>query len=139
MKGVVREDPDGKIICEICGKSFHRLLTHVRQKHGITAKEYKLRFGLDNRKGICSTESSLRSRDKVLSNPTIIQENLIKGGSKNRFKEGSKGRTKDKVSEQTRIMLKNRLKSDCMVEAMRESGRKVGLSGLGNKKRWSNQ
>jgi hypothetical protein len=41
------------------------------------------------------------------------------------------------VQEQTRIMLKKRLGESYMITAMKESGRKVGLSGLGNKVRWN--
>lgn len=44
---------------------------------------------------------------------------------------------KKKVSAQTRIRLKERLKEPYMVEAMKKSGEVVGKSGLGNKKRWS--
>ena len=66
-----------------------------------------------------------------------IKRNLTEKGSKSRFKRGSPGRTKDQVSEQTRKRLKDRLKEPGMIEKMRDSGRKVGLSGLGNKKRWS--
>lgn len=135
MKGVIEYDQDGKPICSICGKSFNRLLSHVRQKHHINEREYKLMNGLDLKKGICSKESSQKSREAALNNyDKVIAKNLIKGGEKTRFKDGDPGRTKDKVSEQTRIMLKKRLKEPYMVKAMKESGRKLGLSGLGNKK-----
>lgn len=136
-KGVIRYDKAGKPICEICGKSFSRLMSHVRQKHYMTARDYKEKFGLDVKKGICSEESSERTRVKTLENyDTVIKQNLIQKGSESRFKDGSKGRTKDQVSEQTRIRLKERLKTPEMVEAMKKCGSKLGKSGLGNKKRW---
>jgi hypothetical protein len=138
MYGIIEYDNDGKPICEICKKSFNRVLSHVRQKHFISEKEYKLTFGLDIGKGICSKESSERSRNATLANyDTCIGKNLLAGGSKTRFAIGSEGRPKDKVQEQTRIRLKEHLKDPRMVAAMFKSGRRVGKSGLGNKTRWN--
>jgi len=138
--GIVEYDENGNPICEICGKAFKRVLSHVRQKHDMDEKTYKKINGFDLRKGICSKESSEATRKKTLENyDKCIGENLIKKGEKSRFDIGSKGRTKDKVSEQTRIMLKERLKTPKMKEAMKESGKKVGESGLGNKARWDKE
>lgn len=138
--GIIQYNQDGLPICEICNKAFRRVIAHVRQKHNMNEREYKKQFGFDLRKGICSKESSELSRQKVLENSELcIVQNLISSGEISRFKKGSKGRTKEQVSEQTRIMLKERLKKQPMINAMKESGRKVGLSGLGNKKRWGNK
>ena len=41
------------------------------------------------------------------------------------------------VSEQTRTALRKRLYTPQMQEVLKESGRKVGKSGLGNKARWN--
>lgn len=133
--GIIEYDKNGKPVCEICGKSFNRVLSHVRQKHDMNEREYKKKFGFDLKKGICSQESSDKSREKVLENYDLcIGQNLLVGGKDSRFEDGDKGRTKDQVSEQTRIMLKERLKQPYMVKAMQEAGRKLGLSGLGNRK-----
>lgn len=135
--GRIEYSEDGLPMCEICGKHFNRVLSHVRQKHLISEKEYKQQFGFDLKKGICSKESSEKSREAVLNNSDLcIGKNLIHGGKKSRFKNGDPGRTKDKVQEQTRIRLRDRLKEPYMVEAMKLSGKKLGRSGLGNKKRW---
>lgn len=137
MKGVIEYDSNGNPICAICGKSFKRVVAHVRQKHNMTEREYKVAFGLDLKKGICSQASSNISRTKTLANyDKCIANNLTVGGTANRFKEGSAGRTKEQVSEQTKLMLKARLQQPEMIAAMRESGKKVGKSGLGNKARW---
>lgn len=137
MYGIIEYDKDGKPICEICKKSFKRVLNHVRQKHFINEKEYKLTFGFDIGKGICSKESAERSRDATLANyDKCIGKNLLTCGSKTRFVVGGEGRPKDKVQEQTRIRLKERLKDPKMIEAMFKSGQRVGKSGLGNKVRW---
>lgn len=135
--GIIEYDKEGNPICEICKKSFKRVLNHVRQKHDMNEREYKIEFGFDLKKGICSKESSELSRERALENyDTVIAENLLKGGEKSRFKDGDIGRTKDQVSEQTRIALRKRLKTPEMINAMKKSGEKVGKSGLGNKKRW---
>lgn len=138
--GIIEYDQEGKPICEICGKSFHRVLSHVRQKHDMNEKEYKIKFGFDLHKGICSRFSQELSRRRVEENyEKSVKENLLKKGSKTRFKKGSKGRTKDKVSEQTRIRLIERLKTPEMKEAMKKAGQKVGKTGLGNKARWGSR
>lgn len=135
--GVIEYDEDGLPKCEICNKHFKRVISHVRQKHSMNEREYKELFGFDVRKGICSKESSEKSRKRVYENyDKCITSNLIKSGAKSRFKIGSKGRTKDQVSAQTRTRLKERLKLPEMVEAMQKAGRELGKSGLGNLKRW---
>jgi hypothetical protein len=35
-------------------------------------------------------------------------------------------------------MLRKRLTTSVMIEAMKDSGKRLGLSGLGNKARWKN-
>jgi hypothetical protein len=137
MYGKVEYDKEGKPICEICGKSFHRVLSHVRQKHDMSEQEYKKKFGLDLLKGICSEKSSSIAREKVYENyDKCISKNLIKGGQKSRFKKGSDGRTQPMVSEQTRLMLVDRAKNNLTPESRKKIGRELGLSGLGNKARW---
>lgn len=109
MYGRVEYDQDGKPICEICGKSFDRLMAHARQVHEISARDYKIAHGLDIGKGICSKRSSELSRERVFENyDKVVAQNLIKNGQKTRFKKGDEGRTADKVSEQTRQNLKTR-------------------------------
>ena len=125
---------DGKPVCHICGKSFHRLMSHVRQKHGISALEYKKMFGLNIGKGIISEESAKKSRNAVHNHPEII-EHLTTNGVKTRFKKGSKGRTIDKVSLQELKRLKSE-SGRTQTPKMIENAIKLGKSGLGNKARW---
>lgn len=135
--GIIEYNEDGLPKCEICGKFFDRVISHVRQKHEMNEREYKKEFGFDLKKGICSKESSEKTRVRTLENyDKVIDLNLVTKGVKTRFRQGHEGRTRDKVSEQTRIRLIERLKQPKMVEAMSESGKRVGQSGLGNKKRW---
>ena len=135
--GVIEYNEDGKPMCEICGNYFNRVIAHARQKHHISEREYKLQFGFNLKKGICSKESSEISREKVFANyEKCIGKNLKLLGEKTRFKIGSEGRTKDKVSEQTRIMLSERAKNNLTLSERKKLGMELGLSGLGNKKRW---
>lgn len=93
--------------CEICGEYYHRVTAHARQVHGLSALEYKREFGLDLNKGICSKESSQKTRVQTMSNyDKVIGKNLLISGEKTRFKQGYKGRTKDKISPQTLKRLK---------------------------------
>ena len=78
MYGVVEYNQEGKPKCEICGKHFDRLLSHVRQKHNMSALEYKKQFGLDVKKGICSEKSRKLSSIKAYENyEKVIADNLI--------------------------------------------------------------
>ena len=138
--GVIEYDQDGKPICEICKKSFNRVLSHVRQKHDMSEREYKLTFGFELTKGICSIESAERTRIKTLANYSrVIAKNLLKAGKRTRYVKGGHGRTKDMVQEETRLKMIKRLQGTTMIEAMKKSGKKVGESGLGNKARWGNK
>ena len=111
--GIIEYNEDGQPMCEICGNYFNRVIAHARQKHHISEREYKLQFGLNLKKGICSKQSAEKSRERVFENyEKCIGKNLELLGEKTRFKIGSEGRTKDKVSEQTRIMLSERAKNN---------------------------
>jgi hypothetical protein len=108
--GKIEYNENGLPKCEICGEHYHRVNAHVRQVHGLSAREYKLQFGFDLIKGICSRESSERTREKTMSNyEIVISQNLIVNGIDTRFKVGSKGRTREKVSKQTLLRLKENI------------------------------
>lgn len=131
---MIRYNSEGKPICEICGQAFERVGAHVRQAHNISARDYKLKFGLDLGKGLCSKKSSQKSREAVEKYPHIIDD-LVRLNHHTRFKVGCKGRTKDMVSEQTRQMLSYRLKH-CRTENMGKNMSEIGRSGIGNIVRW---
>ena len=103
----------GLPVCEICDKTYKRLMCHVRQAHDMSAKEYKECYGLNNKRGICSAESSALARERVLENAELcIKGNLTSSGAKTRFTKGDKGRTKDQVREQERRRLAKRAVTD---------------------------
>lgn len=109
--GEIALDPEGRPICHICGKAYNKILTHVWQVHELNAYEYKKKFGLDTTKGIMSEKSTKLASIRANENYEIsIKENLIINGKGTRFKEGHDGRTKDLVSEQTRLRLIKQIK-----------------------------
>lgn len=138
MYGVIEYNNEGKPKCEICGEHFDRVLSHVRMTHKMNERDYKTLFGFDISKGICSERSAQKTRLKTLKNyDTCIKNNLLKNGTNSRFKIGSKGRTRDQISEQSKIRLTEQLHNTKMVEAMITNGTNLGNSGLGNKARWN--
>lgn len=138
--GVIEYNADGLPKCELCGKCFNRVLSHVRQKHAMTEREYKIMFGFDLVKGITSAQSREKSRQAVLNNfEKVVEKNLIKNGEQSRFKKGSEGRTRDQVSEQTKLMLADRARNSMTLETRTQRGKQIGLSGKGNAKRWGNK
>ena len=52
------------VVCLECGRKLKTLKTHLRKIHGLTAKEYYLRFGLDPKKFplVCKDYSAKRSK-----------------------------------------------------------------------------
>jgi hypothetical protein len=96
-----------KPICEICWCAFERVWRHVNLAHKMSMKTYKEKFWFNNKKGICSKKSRLKSRKLTLSNYELcINQNLLKKWKKTRFKGGYKWRTKDQVREEAKIVLR---------------------------------
>jgi len=89
--------------CKICGKKFDRVCTHIRQKHKISAREYKKMFGLDLKRGLISEKDRAIMRKHTLTNGTV--RNVIEGGVATRFKKGHKVRYER--SQQTLDRIKN--------------------------------
>jgi len=107
MLGKITYNDEGLLKCELCGQYFNRLGNHVRQKHGMSAKEYKKLQGLDIGKGLCSETSRAKSRKAVFKHRELcIEGNLLKAGECTRFTNGHPGRTRDKISAQTMQVLK---------------------------------
>lgn len=134
--GKIEYNDEGKPKCEICGEHFDRIGKHVHDIHGISARDYKKQFGFNLQKGICSKESSKKTSDKVLKNyDRSIKNNIIKKGAETRFKKGNSSRPTNKISQETKNKMSERFNDPEFLEKMKEVGRKVGNSGLGNKVR----
>lgn len=139
MKGEIQYTDDGMLICEICGEAYHKLGSHVFMTHKMRANEYKKKFGLNIGQGLISEVSRKLAQARNYENrDLVVGENLKKAGEATRFKKGSKGRTREKVSVQCYNKLKQNFKNFGMsYEEFIEAGRKLGESGLGNKARWA--
>lgn len=104
--GRIAKSPDGRLICHICGQPFVKLGSHVVQKHGMTSRQYKQMFGLEVGRGLITNEHKEHLRGCVMRNyDKVVAENLIECGDSTRFTPGHPGRTRDMVSEQTRLKL----------------------------------
>mgnify|MGYP003002926389 CR=1 FL=1 len=104
--GEIQYDVNGNPICHICGKSFPKLGAHIWNGHKMRTREYCQIFGLNVGKGICSNEYAMKMREYAYQNyDVVISENLIKDGKRTRFRKGSEGRTREKMSEQTKRAL----------------------------------
>ena len=93
-----------KVMCKICGKRFHHVMSHCWKAHKILSRDYKKMFGLNVSKGLCSKPVRKVISDNVLAKPEIIKE-LTRKGKKVRFKKGDKWNGNYKRSPETLKML----------------------------------
>lgn len=84
--GTIIYDEHGKPICHICGKTFVRLGSHIKESHGMTVAEYKERFGLCNRTK--TTEKTYSSMMRQHAKNNGMDQQLLEAGKATRIKEG---------------------------------------------------
>lgn len=84
--GRIEHDESGKVICHICGRSYTRLGSHIKESHGMTTAEYKERFGLCNKSKI--TEPDYSNHMRKLAYKYDMPERLKKAGASTRIKKG---------------------------------------------------
>lgn len=77
-----------KVQCLICGKYYIQVGSHIVQKHGLTAREYREYFDLDVKKGILPAWFKKIKGDLALENGTYKN---LRNGKKFRFKKGQEG------------------------------------------------
>jgi hypothetical protein len=95
-KGEITYAPNGNCICPFCGKAFRKLGRHFNYAHGMTSDEAHKEAGWDRNAKATNEDYRKLMRDKLQEKCVTV--NLIKKGKKTRFKKGSQGRTKDKMS-----------------------------------------
>jgi len=66
---ILRDTKQDKIQCHICGKWFKRLDSHIVPAHGLTAREYRVKFGLSMRLPLVSRSISKKFSDALLADP----------------------------------------------------------------------
>ena len=97
-----------KIQCQICGRWYRQIGSHVVQAHGYkTAREYRRDFGFDLKKG--QLPEDYRKEKAMLARTRGGIKNLKKG-KKFWFKKGQKGVGIYKRSKQTLIRLRDLFK-----------------------------
>jgi len=97
-----------KIQCVICGEWFRKVGAHITQKHGMTAREYREKYGFDVKKGQLPKDLKEKLGKNAIKNETY--KNLEKGKIF-RFKKGDKAGNY-KRSKQTLLRLKTKSKSN---------------------------
>lgn len=96
---------EGKLQCAICGRWYHKVASHVVQKHGMDNHEYKAYIGRDVSKGLMSAFAA----ENIAEVPRgIIERNLLKAGKQSRFHKGHK--VNYKRSAETMARLKKQFK-----------------------------
>lgn len=104
---------DGKIQCKICGQYFHRVSCHVNKAHGMSASEYKQKFGYKQSEGLCSERSriitSRQSAERYRQNKMQL---FIERSKNTKFPAGVCGR---KLKKQTVSM------ADYTIEGVKET------------------
>lgn len=109
QKGRIEYDPDGKIICHICGRSYTRLGSHVRESHSMTIDTYKDFFGLCRTAKTTEARYSNLMRQLALSNEMdkrlveIGKNTRIKPGESRRMRKGRKTRLQERLDKSERM------------------------------------
>lgn len=101
-KEASKPDPR-KIQCLICKKWYRKVGSHIKERHGMTARTYREKFDLEVKRGILTEYEREPLREHVMSNGTL--KNLYKG-RKYWFKKGSKTAGRYKRSHITMMRLK---------------------------------
>lgn len=85
--GRVRHDAEGKVICHICGRSYTRLGSHIKESHKMTIKEYKEVFGLCA--SAKTTEENYHDNMKRLAYNNNMDKLLVEAGKNTRLEKGN--------------------------------------------------
>ena len=77
-------NPDA-IECLICGNKYLQVGSHIVQVHGMTARQYREKFGLDVKRGLTKGEYRKKKAETTLVNGTYKN---LEAGKKFWFKKG---------------------------------------------------
>ena len=76
-----------KIKCQICGKYYRQVGSHISQAHGMTAREYREEYGFDVKRGQLPEDLRELKGQQCKDNGTV---NNLKAGKKVWFVKGDK-------------------------------------------------
>lgn len=102
-----------KIQCLICLRWYRQVGTHIVQRHELTARQYREKFGFDVKRGMLPIDLKELKAEKTINNGTV--ENLKKG-YKQWFKKGQIGvgiykrspQTMERLHKGTKILIKKK-------------------------------
>lgn len=77
--------------CKLCGKFYKHLGSHIYHRHKITAKEYKIRFGLNINTALITDDVKAKKQRAFNERREHYLKNLKKG-EKYRFQKGNQNR-----------------------------------------------
>lgn len=97
-----------KLSCQICGKSFSHLGSHIWHKHKMTARAYKEEFELPYDMALISDEVYEKKRMAFEEDREKYLRNLTKYGKKFQFKKGHPGERR--ISLHERLVFIERIK-----------------------------
>ena len=95
-------DDGERVCCHVCGEWRRSLSGHVQRTHGMTLDEYRERYQLSRKQGLCSSAVSARLRERYLEG-SIVSTHLIPMTSEDRragrfgIKAGTTRRLQDRV------------------------------------------
>ena len=93
--GRIERDENGNVICHICGRSYKRLGSHVKESHNMTIDEYKEEFGLCRRTK--TTESSYSHTMRAHAKANNMDKRLLVFGADTRIQKGQTDKRKGKT------------------------------------------
>ena len=106
--GTIAYDEQGKVICHICGKSFVRLGSHIKESHGLTIAEYKEQFGLCKRTK--TTEKSYSDTMSRYAKNNGMDQQILQAGKTTRIQKGQVDKRKGKKVRLQEILDKRKRK-----------------------------
>ena len=116
LKGEIKKDERGYVICHICGRAYKRLGSHIKESHNMTIAEYKELFGLCRRSRTTEDNYSTHMHDNAIRHD--MPERLLKTGYGTRIKKGQTDMRKGKEVRLQEILDKRsrKRKSDTLGE-----------------------
>jgi len=72
--GLMAYNEEGQLMCHECGGFFEQLCVHSKQKHGLSAHDYKIKYGLFSKTKLVSKKLSQKMRENILNHPEVIAQ-----------------------------------------------------------------
>lgn len=109
--GRIVRDARGYVVCHLCGKSYKRLGSHIRESHQLTIDEYKETFGLCRCSKTTESAYSLKMRENAYKNG--MPQRLIIAGKNTRIQAGQTDKRKGKKTRLEEQLNKSARRRGC--------------------------